>query len=308
VNLPTAITGRMTLEQVEAYAMHVRIQEITHKLRIDNIVPTDRVHRSPSPEPQYDSAGRRTNTRYQRHRERLENERHSLIHTAMRIIPNYRAPQGYVHRAGRPFLKEKVYIPAKDFPEVNFIGQLLGPRGRSLADLNTRSEATIAIRGKGSVKDGRARERGRQISYKDQDEPLHCLIMADTREKVDRAKELVLGVIEIACTTPEQANTRKRDQLRALAITNGTFRDDEAQEQSGYYSRGPSAGAVLTSCTRCGGGGHILRDCLHGPVSAPWRRVPPWRMTVPTQTRIDDATEVGYRELMREIEGPGSEP
>ena len=40
---------------------------------------------------------------------------------------------------------------------MNFIGQLLGPRGRSLAAMNADSGAVISIRGKGSVKEGRGR-------------------------------------------------------------------------------------------------------------------------------------------------------
>lgn len=137
--LNTAITAPMTSEQVEAYALHVRIEEITQKLRIDDIVPADRDSRSASPEPQYDASGIRVNTRHRRHRERLEDERYALIQVALHIIPNYSAPQGYVNNRGR--IKEKEYIPAKDFPEANFIGQLLGPRGCSLTDMNTKSGA-----------------------------------------------------------------------------------------------------------------------------------------------------------------------
>lgn len=77
--LPTAITAPMTTKQVEAYALHVRIQEITQKLRIDDVVPTSQCRRSLSPAPTYDTSGRRTNTRHQRHRARLEDELDSLV-------------------------------------------------------------------------------------------------------------------------------------------------------------------------------------------------------------------------------------
>lgn len=41
MGLPTAITGNMTSEQLEAYTLHLRIEEISQKLRIDDVVPAD---------------------------------------------------------------------------------------------------------------------------------------------------------------------------------------------------------------------------------------------------------------------------
>lgn len=299
--LQAAITTPMTSEQIEAYALHLRIEEITQRLRIDDVLPPDRDRRCPSPEPQYDDSGRRTNTRYRRHRERLENERHSLIQVAMRTIPNYRAPVGYVARSGRLYMiKEKVYIPSKDFPEVNFIGQLLGPRGRSLVEMNTQSSATISIRGKGSVKEGRGRGRGSRhaniATDHDQQEPLHCLITADTQEKIDKAKTLVQAVIETATTTPEYANERKRGQLRAVAIANGTFRDDEGHG----YLNSPRATSVV--CYSCSGTGHVACDCPSRKPGVPWRN-PPWRRANHAQ-RSEDAVDVAYMQFISEMGGP----
>lgn len=41
MGLPTAITANMTSEQLEAYTLHLRIEEISQKLRIDDVVPAD---------------------------------------------------------------------------------------------------------------------------------------------------------------------------------------------------------------------------------------------------------------------------
>lgn len=41
MNLPTAVTGNMTSEQLDAYALHLRIEEISQKLRINDVVPAD---------------------------------------------------------------------------------------------------------------------------------------------------------------------------------------------------------------------------------------------------------------------------
>jgi splicing factor 1 len=116
MGLPTAIVANMTSEQLEAYTLHLRIEEISQKLRIDDVVPADG-DRSPSPPPQYDNHGRRINTREYRYRKRLEDERHKLIERAMKTIPNYHPPQDY----RRPTkTQEKVYVPVNDYPEINF--------------------------------------------------------------------------------------------------------------------------------------------------------------------------------------------
>lgn len=41
MGLPTAITAKMTMEQLDAYALHLRIEEITQKLKINDVVPAD---------------------------------------------------------------------------------------------------------------------------------------------------------------------------------------------------------------------------------------------------------------------------
>jgi splicing factor 1 len=114
--------------------------------------------------------------------------------------------------------------------------------------METESGAKIAIRGKGSVKEGKGRSDAAHAS--NQEEDLHCLIMADTEEKVNKAKKLVHNVIETVCrvqsffllsgtseliiylqaaSIPEGQNELKRNQLRELAALNGTLRDDENQ-------------------------------------------------------------------------------
>ncbi|CCF36348.1 branchpoint-bridging protein, partial [Colletotrichum higginsianum] len=110
MGLTTAITANMTGEQLEAYTLHLRITEISQKLRIDDVVPADG-------DRYYDNHGRRINTREYRYRKRLEDERHKLIEKAMKTIPNYHPPQDY----RRPTkTQEKVYVPVNDYPEINF--------------------------------------------------------------------------------------------------------------------------------------------------------------------------------------------
>jgi splicing factor 1 len=136
-NLPLTILSPMTSEQVEAYALHFRVQEISQKLRIGDFGFGDRFPsnalnyrshacRSPSPAPEYTRSGRWINTREQRHRQRLVSEQQGLIEKAMNTSSNYHPPSDY-----RPPRKaqEKIYIPVRDYPELNFseCSRLLSP-------------------------------------------------------------------------------------------------------------------------------------------------------------------------------------
>lgn len=41
MGLPTMIMANFTTEQLEAYTLHLRIEEISQKLRINDVVPAD---------------------------------------------------------------------------------------------------------------------------------------------------------------------------------------------------------------------------------------------------------------------------
>lgn len=41
MGLPTMIMANFTNEQLEAYTLHLRIEEISQKLRINDVVPAD---------------------------------------------------------------------------------------------------------------------------------------------------------------------------------------------------------------------------------------------------------------------------
>ncbi|KAK3066407.1 hypothetical protein LTR53_017264, partial [Teratosphaeriaceae sp. CCFEE 6253] len=277
MNLPTAITAPMTAEQLDAYVTHLRVEEISQKLRINDVVPADG-DRSPSPAPQYDNFGKRVNTREYRYRKKLEDERHKLIEKAMKIIPSYHPPSDY----RRPTkTQEKVYVPVNDYPEINFIGLLIGPRGNTLKKMENESGAKIAIRGKGSVKEGKGKSDAAHAS--NQDEDLHCLIMADTEEKVNKAKKLIHNVIETAASIPEGQNELKRNQLRELAALNGTLRDDENQAcqncgEIGHRKYDCPQERNFTAniiCRVCGNAGHMARDCPDRARGQDFRNLPP---------------------------------
>ena len=204
--MPVALTGNVSQSELDNYAIHVRLEEINRKLRTGDFIPPPG-QRSPSPPPQYDAYGRRTNTVDLRYRKKLEDERIRLIDRAMKADPNFRPPMdiaiGSRRGFGRP--QDKVYIPVKEFPEINFFGLLVGPRGNSLKNMERQSGAKISIRGKGSVKEGKERgggPGGKPGGFGDEDDELHCLIMADDEQKVKACVALINKVIETVSTRP----------------------------------------------------------------------------------------------------------
>ena len=75
----------------------------------------------------------------------------------------------------------QVFIPQKDYPGYNFIGLIIGPRGNTQKRMQKETNTKIAIRGKGSVKEGASRDP--KYDY-GEDEELHVLITGDSMEDV----------------------------------------------------------------------------------------------------------------------------
>ncbi|KAJ3088499.1 hypothetical protein HK100_008022 [Physocladia obscura] len=261
--IPTVLPQGMNPLQIDEFVVHARLEEIGRKIKSGDVVPPDG-QRSPSPEPQYGPQGQRVNTREVRYKKKLEDERHRLVEDALRRIPGFVPPVDYKKPTKAA---EKYFLPAREFPEINFIGLLIGPRGNTLKKMESESGAKISIRGKGSVKEGKSRSDGQLAPGEEED--LHCLVVAPTEDQVKIAIKLIEKIVETAATIPEGQNELKRMQLRELASLNGTLRDDEAQICQNCGSTGhrkyecpetKNFTATLV-CRICGGAGHVAADC-----------------------------------------------
>jgi splicing factor 1 len=80
---------------------------------------------------------------------------------------------------------KKIFIPQKDYPGYNFIGLIIGPRGNTQKRMQTETNTKIAIRGRGSVKEGASRDP--KYDYGEEEE-LHVLITGDRQEDVCAAR------------------------------------------------------------------------------------------------------------------------
>eukprot|EP00178_Gracilaria_changii_P020942 TRINITY_DN616_c0_g1_i1.p1 TRINITY_DN616_c0_g1~~TRINITY_DN616_c0_g1_i1.p1 ORF type:complete len:690 (+),score=135.57 TRINITY_DN616_c0_g1_i1:220-2070(+) len=123
----------------------------------------------------------------------------------------------------------KLRVPADQYPEYNFVGRLLGPRGATLKRLERDTGCRIMIRGKGSIrKDKEADVRGKPGWEHVFNEPLHVVIeVVDSPDDISATRILnhAKQLVEILLIpVPEERDSLKRAQLRDLAILNGTHR------------------------------------------------------------------------------------
>ncbi|CAH1774228.1 unnamed protein product [Owenia fusiformis] len=58
-----------------------------------------------------------------------------------------------VHTGGPVKVSCKIRIPNREFPKLNFVGKLLGPKGQTMKDMQTNTGTKMYIYGKGSMRD-----------------------------------------------------------------------------------------------------------------------------------------------------------
>ncbi|KAF3453242.1 hypothetical protein FNV43_RR03682 [Rhamnella rubrinervis] len=132
----------------------------------------------------------------------------------------------------------RVDIPVEKYPNYNFVGRLLGPRGNSLKRVEASTECRVLIRGRGSIKDPTREEMMRgKPGYEHLNEPLHILVEAELPvEIVDarlmQAREILEDLLK---PVDECQDFYKKQQLRELAMLNGTLRE-EGSPMSGSVS------------------------------------------------------------------------
>lgn len=227
------------------HKVRLRIEEITKKLTSGQLEFDLLRERSPSPEPVYDAAGKRVNTREQRNKEKLQKERQNLVANAMAMNPLFRPPADYQPPSQKK--TRKIYIPLKEHPEYNFIGLIIGPRGNTQKRMEKETGTKIAIRGRGSLKEGKVNKQ----QYQDDDE-LHVLITADTEDQLEKAAQ---EVRKLLVPVEEGKNEHKRQQLRELAEINGTLRDKSWNISSRTWD------PANVKCQICGEQSHPTTDC-----------------------------------------------
>ncbi|MCO5586369.1 hypothetical protein L7F22_040309 [Adiantum nelumboides] len=218
------------IESADVIALKVRLVIINKMLQSGKVLDDCNTERSPSPEPVFDNFGFRINTREYRAREKLNKERQKI---AARLLETS-VPLNL--SGGKPSkLSKKIYIPASKYPDYNFIGLIIGPRGHTQKKMEKESGARIFIRGKGSAKEGVASTN----ALSSDSDNLHVLIEADSEDALKKASDMVEKIL---VPVQDGENELKKAQLRELASMNGTLR-------------------VYEVCNQCKEPGHVAKNC-----------------------------------------------
>jgi splicing factor 1 len=173
------------------------------------------------------------------------------VEKAQKLNPMFRSPSDW--SKGQTTKKQrKLYIPVDKYPNYNFIGLIIGPRGITQKKLEKETGAKISIRGKGSEKEGKA-----QKNQEGMDEPLHVLITGDTDEAVEAASVVISKLL---VPVDDTKNEHKRAQLRTLAEMNGTVSQSQAWRNNPDLNPQLQTG-VQVQCALCGEVSHPTKDC-----------------------------------------------
>ncbi|KAH1204354.1 KH domain-containing protein [Glycine max] len=115
-------------------------------------------------------------------------------------------------------------VPVDKFPNFNFVGRILGPRGNSLKRVEAMTECRVYIRGCGSVKD--SIKKNLKINPDMSTLKNHC--MCEFPEDIINARlDHAVAILEnLLKPVDESLDHYKKQQLRELAMLNGTLREE----------------------------------------------------------------------------------
>ncbi|XP_062375440.1 KH domain-containing RNA-binding protein QKI-like [Sardina pilchardus] len=143
-------------------------------------------------------------------------------------------------------LQEKLYVPVKEYPDFNFVGRILGPRGLTAKQLEAETGCKIMVRGKGSMRDKKKEEQNRgKPNWEHLNEDLHVLItVEDAQNRAEiKLKRAVEEVNKLLVPAAEGEDSLKKMQLMELAILNGTYRDANIKSPALAFSLAAGAQA-----------------------------------------------------------------
>ncbi|XP_060939337.1 protein quaking-A isoform X2 [Limanda limanda] len=138
-------------------------------------------------------------------------------------------------------LQEKLFVPVKEYPDYNFVGRILGPRGLTAKQLEAETGCKIMVRGKSSMRDKKKEEQNRgKPNWEHLNEDLHVLItVEDTQARAElKMRRAVEEVKKLLVPAAEGEDNLKKMQLMELAILNGTYRDNNIKSPAAAAAQG----------------------------------------------------------------------
>merc|ERR1719181_671500 len=212
--------------------------------------------RPPSPPPTYDKDGNRTNGREVRLKRTMENEYQRLVRYAIRNVIGYAPPSDWRPKK----LSKKILVPVDKYPQISFIGIIVGPRGVNHKRMQEESGAKITIRGK-DISDKWQTEEEMNMQQ-------HVHIEADYEEQIEAAEKMVAPLLDPE--SKEFMTRRDSGQLQLAKVVGFTIEKSEVRcmiclAQGHYSFECPEAPfnqfKANVMCTICGDKGHVAMDC-----------------------------------------------
>jgi protein quaking len=162
------------------------------------------------------------------HVERLVDDEIQKVRVSLFRLSSEKKPMVLPEPTGTTVQRqEKIFVPVNEYPDYNFVGRILGPRGMTAKQLEQETGCKIMIRGKGSMRDKLKEEQNRgKPNWEHLDEALHVLLSCEDTDNRCTVK-LAYAAEEISkllVPAAEGEDELKRKQLMELAIINGTYR------------------------------------------------------------------------------------
>jgi splicing factor 1 len=248
----------LSVNDVDQFFREQRLDDLTSKISRNDLELGDPDIRPPSPPPAYDRNGARTNARETRARASMQKEYHRLVSTMIRKLPGYVAPIDYKP----PKITMRVEIPHEKYPDVNFLGMILGPRGLNHKRLEEETGCSISIRGKGT--------KGQLENQTDEelDMPMHVCIMGEDQERVASAVKQIAPLVDPLHADFEHERMRGLEQLAILSGTGKSFQERQLQLLESGGIEDLSYTKIEIKCQICGDRGHLASDCPNRAKSA----------------------------------------
>ena len=214
------------------------------------------------PPPVYGPDGSRANTPEVLFRQELARERSLLLKKIRAIEPSAATALG--DAPARP--SRRLYIPQKEFPNVCFMGLILGPRGNHHKRMEAQTGCRIRVRGRGSLREG-SRGRDAQRDFEDDQDDMHVFVEGPTEAQVQEACALIEPLLN-----PEsgKVDELKEKHQTELAEINGTQRQEtychicgeKGHLQWECPAKQRSYAMANVRCALCGDTSHPTRDCV----------------------------------------------
>lgn len=136
---------------------------------------------------------------------------HNLITEMVALNPDFKPSADY--KPPTTCVSDKIMIVQDAYPEINFMGLLIGPRGDTLKNTEKEYNTKVLVWEKGSVKEGKAGHQD-DLMLCAEGESFLALVTTSSIKNVKNAVEQIRNILKQGIETPEDWNDLWKMQLQ----------------------------------------------------------------------------------------------